>query len=398
MKKLICIILLVFLILPAFLTAGAAGDAVVVAGEASESLRDTSMKVTVRAKAALLMEASTGRVLMAMNENDRLSPASVTKIMSMLLVCEAIGSGKISLADRVPATPEAVSKGGSQIWLEVGEEMTVEELLKAVAVYSANDACTLLGEYIAGSDEGFTAMMNGRAKELGMNSTNFENCTGLDDTAPNHLTSAYDIALMSRELLKHPFIIKYTTIWMDSLRGGKTELVNTNKLVRFYNGITGLKTGTTNKAGCCLSATAERNGLSLISVVLGSDSSDDRFNGAKAMLDWGFANYEVVMPELDMRLVTPVKVLHGLEQEVMPQVPGFMPVLTKKGSKNNISGNVSLVTDVEAPVVEGQVLGKISFYLNEELLSEYNLVSGKNIEKMTFGKAFMRQFRAFGAN
>lgn len=248
---------------------------------------DSPMPVEVKAKSAILMDRTTGAVLMRMNENEKLYPASVTKIMSMLLVAEAIDSNTIRLTDEVTASANAAKKGGSQIWLKEGETMTVDELLKATAVYSANDACTALGEYIAGSDEAFVTMMNERAAELGMKNTHFDNCTGLDDTSTTHLTTAYDVALMSRALMDYGFILQYTRIWTDSLRDGKTELVNTNKLIRFYEGATGLKTGTTSKAGCCISATASRDDTDLIAVVMGADSSNDRFEGAKAMLNWG---------------------------------------------------------------------------------------------------------------
>lgn len=258
------------------------------------SFADEPMPVTVKAKAAVLMDVDSGKVLMSMNADEKLYPASVTKIMTLLLVTEALDSGKISLSDTVTASASAASKGGSQIWLKEGEQMTVDDLLKATAVYSANDACTALGELLAGSDEAFTAMINERAGQLGMKNTHFDNCTGLDDTTTTHLTTAMDVAIMSRELLKHERIMNYTTIWMDSLRGGATELVNTNKLVRFYKGTTGLKTGTTAKAGCCVSASAKRGNTHLIAVVMGSQTSDDRFNGAKAMLNWGFANYSTV--------------------------------------------------------------------------------------------------------
>lgn len=283
-KKLIYTALSVALALPMFF----------IGTFAAESL--PPMEVEVKAKASVLMDAATGTVLMSQNPHEKLYPASVTKIMTLLLVAEAIESGKIQMTDVVTASTNASKKGGSQIWLKEGEQMTVDDLIKATAVASANDACTALGEYLAGSDEAFVKMMNERAKALSMNDTNFENCTGLDDTAENHVTSAYDIAIMSRELLKYEKILTYTTIWMDSLRGGKTELVNTNKLIRFYDGATGLKTGTTSKAGCCVSATAKRDGLHLIAVVLGSANSDDRFGGARAMLNWGFANYAVTTP------------------------------------------------------------------------------------------------------
>ena len=243
---------------------------------------EDELPVEIKAKAAVLMDASTGKVLLKYNENEKLCPASVTKIMPLLLVVEAIDSGKIKLNDVVTVSANASSKGGSQIWLKEGEQMTVDDLLKATAVYSANDACSALGEYVSGSEEAFVSALNKRAAELGMKNTNFENCTGLDDTTINHLTTALDVAIMSKELLRHEMIINYTTIWMDSVRGGETELVNTNKLVRFFEGTTGLKTGTTSKAGCCVSASAMRNGTHLIAVVLGSENSSDRFETAKA--------------------------------------------------------------------------------------------------------------------
>ena len=232
----------------------------------------------ISAKAVCLMALDSGEVLYKENEYEELSPASVTKIMSILLVLEALDSGKIKLSDKVTASKEAVAMGGSQIWLELGEVMTVEELLKAVIIASANDACTALGEYVAGSDVAFVKMMNDKAKSLGLKHTNFENCTGLDDTVKAHYSCAYDLAVISREVMKHSLITKYSTIWLDSLRNGKTELNNTNKLVKSYSGITGLKTGTTSNAGFCISATASRDGLNLVAVVLGSDTSEHRFD------------------------------------------------------------------------------------------------------------------------
>ncbi len=224
----------------------------------------------VKAESVVLMCLDTGDVLYEKNKDKRAYPASVTKVMSILLIVEALDSGKIKINDKVTASKNAMEMGGSQIWLEVGEKMTVEELLKAVIIASANDACTALGEYIAGSSSGFVDMMNERASQLGLKNTNFENCTGLDDSVKNHYSSAYDLAVISREVMKHKIITKYSTVWLDSLRGGKTELNNTNKLVNTYNGITGLKTGTTSKAGFCVSATAKRDGMSLVAVVLGA--------------------------------------------------------------------------------------------------------------------------------
>ncbi len=343
-----------------------------------------ALPVTVKAKSAVLMDGCSGKVLMNVNMNEKLYPASVTKIMTMLLVSEALDSGKISFEDKVTASANAVSKGGSQIWLKEGEVMTVDELFKAMAVYSANDACTALAELTAGSEEAFIVMMNERAAQLGMKNTHFENCTGLDDTAENHKTTAYDIALMAKELMTHEFITKYTTIWMDSLRGGETQLVNTNKLVRFYPGCTGLKTGTTSKAGCCLCATAQRNGTSLIAVVLGSDNSTDRFESAKAMLNYGFANWSAVTPKVSTSQLAEVNIKNGRERTVMPQLPASFSVLIPKGRENDIVQDISLAASVEAPVESGQKLGKIDISLDGELLGSYVLSAPHYVEKNTF--------------
>lgn len=348
------------------------------------------LPVEVKAKAVVLMDQTTGKVLMKKNEHEKLYPASVTKIMSLLLVMEALDSNKIRLTDIVTTSPVAASKGGSQIWLKEGETMSVDELLKATAVYSANDACTALGEYVAGSDEGFVAMMNERAQQLGMKNTHFENCTGLDDETENHLTTAYDIALMSRELMKHELIREYTTIWMDTLRDGKTELVNTNKLIRFYSGATGLKTGTTDKAGCCVAATATREGTSLIAVVMGSDNSTDRFEGAKAMLNWGFANYSSVTPQIDKNLIADVNVLMGEERTITPQIPPVTPVLIPKGREKDIVQSVELAASVEAPIESNQTLGKVTVSLDGEVIGEYNLTSPHYVDRLSFGTVFCR--------
>lgn len=351
---------------------------------------ESTMPIDVKAESAVLMDQTTGRVLMKMNENEKIYPASVTKIMSMLLVAEAIDSNTIRLTDEVPASTNASKKGGSQIWLKEGETMTVDELLKATAVYSANDACTALGEYIAGSDEGFVMMMNERAGELGMKNTHFDNCTGLDDTSQTHLTTAYDIALMSRELMKHQFIQQYTKIWMDSLRGGKTELVNTNKLIRFYEGATGLKTGTTSKAGCCISATATRNGTSLIAVVMGADNSKDRFEGAKAMLNWGFANYETVTPQIDKSLITDVNIIMGEERTLTPQISGDSKFLIPKGKAKNLTQEIDLAAAVEAPVESNQTLGTVTVKLDGQKLGEYKLTAPHYVERLSFKTVFAR--------
>ena len=359
---------------------------------ASEALPE--MQVEVKAKAAVLMDAGSGKVLMAQNAHEKLYPASVTKIMTLLLVTEAIDSGKISLTDMVTVSKEAAEKGGSQIWLEVGEQMSVDDLLKASAVASANDACEALAEYVAGSSDAFVRQMNERAKQLGMNDTHFENCTGLDDTVENHVTSAYDVALMSRELLRHQRITGYTTIWMDSLRNGETQLVNTNKLIRFYEGATGLKTGTTSKAGCCVSATAERDGLELIAVVLGSDTSDDRFNGARAMLDWGFANYEAQALSVDKTRIPAVGVLGGTVTSVMPVIPEAQSVVLKKGASQEITQEIDMAAEVAAPVEKGQLLGRVYFKLDGETVYTCDLLCAEEIPQLTLLEAFRRALLA----
>ena len=351
-------------------------------------------KLDVKAKSYVLMDVSNGKLLLGKNEHERLYPASVTKIMTLLLVIERIDSGKLSLEDKVTASTAAAGKGGSQIWLKEGETMTVDELLRAAAIGSANDACTALAEHIAGSEEGFVKLMNAKANELGMKDTNFENCTGLDDDTENHLTSAYDIALMSRELLSHERIQNYTTVWMDSLRSGATELVNTNKLVRFYKGTTGLKTGTTSKAGHCISASAMRKNLHLIAVVLGAENSTDRFEGAKALLNHGFANYETVTPNFDSSLITDVNVIKGIEQSVTPQVEKVLPMTLETGTGAKIQPKINLALSVEAPVEKGQLLGTLDFEIDGNVIASYNIVSPVEIRKINFGDMLMRLLRS----
>ena len=351
-------------------------------------------KLDVKAKSYVLMDVSNGKLLLGKDEHERLYPASVTKIMTLLLVIEKIDSGKLSLEDKVTASTAAAGKGGSQIWLKEGETMTVDELLRAAAIGSANDACTALAEHIAGSEEGFVKLMNAKANELGMKDTNFENCTGLDDDTENHLTSAYDIALMSRELLSHERIQNYTTVWMDSLRSGATELVNTNKLVRFYKGTTGLKTGTTSKAGHCISASAIRKNLHLIAVVLGAENSTDRFEGAKALLNYGFANYETVTPNFDSSLITDVNIIKGIEQSVTPQVEKVLPMTLETGTGAKIQPEINLALSVEAPVEKGQVLGTLDFEIDGNVIASYNIVSPVEIRKINFGDMLIRLLRS----
>lgn len=339
------------------------------------------------AKSSILMCMDTGEIINENNAYEHLSPASVTKIMSILLIMEAIDNGKISLNDMVTASENAVSKGGSQIWLEVGEQMSVNDLLKAVIIASANDACTLLGEYIAGSDSGFVDMMNKRAKELGLENTHFENCTGLDDSVTNHYSCAYDLAVIACEVMKHDLVKDYSTIWLDYLRNGKTELNNTNKLINKYNGITGLKTGTTSNAGFCLCATATRDGLSLVSVVLGADTSEDRFNLSVNLLDYGFANYQINKIKIDEKKIKAVKIKNGVVKSVKPAFPDGDSVLVKKGT-DNFTYDYRVKEKVEAPVKAGDILGEIVVKCGEKELASVPLTAEKDIKKTTFSYIF----------
>ncbi|MBQ9532174.1 MAG: D-alanyl-D-alanine carboxypeptidase [Eubacterium sp.] len=341
----------------------------------------------VKAQAAVLMCMDNNEVLYKKNELEHLSPASVTKIMTILLVMEALDRGDINLSDKVTASKNAVSMGGSQIWLEEGEAMTVDELLKAVVVASANDACTALAEHIGGSSEGFVKMMNDRAEELGCENTHFENSNGLDDTTKNHYSCAYDLALISSEVFKHKKITDYTTIWLDSLRNGETELNNTNKLINQYNGITGLKTGTTSNAGFCISATACRDDLNLVAVVLKSDTSDDRFNTASYLLDKGFADYEAITPLIDQKKITPVKVNGGVFKEVTPVVSENNKIITPKGSKD-IEYVYDIRKTIEAPIEKSDELGCIKIKSGEKTIGVIKLTSPNSISKVTLSSIF----------
>lgn len=340
-------------------------------------------------KSSILMCMDTGDIIYENNAYEHCSPASVTKIMGILLFLEAIDNGKMSLDDEVTASETAVSKGGSQIWLEVGEKMSVEDMLKAVIVSSANDACTALGEHIAGSDTGFVKMMNDRAKELGLKDTNFENCTGLDDTTENHYSCAYDLAVIAREVMKHNIITDYTSIWLDYLRNGKTELNNTNKLVNKYIGITGLKTGTTSNAGFCLCATAQRDNMNLVAVVLGCDTSEKRFNSASNLLDFGFANYEIIVPNIDKSQISNVSVKLGKEKEIVPNFDSAEKILVKKGS-GEISYKYDIESEITAPVHEGDKLGTITLYSGDKEIKVITLKCDKNIDKVNFSYLFKK--------
>ena len=337
----------------------------------------------IEVKSSILMNLDTGEVIKENNAYEHLSPASVTKLMSILLILEAIDSGKIKLTDEVAATQTAVSKGGSQIWLEVGEKMSVNDLFKAVVIASANDACTLLGEYVAGSDSAFVDMMNQRVKTLGLKNSHFENCTGLDDEITNHYSCAYDLAVIAKEIMKHKLILKYSTVWLDSLRGGKTELNNTNKLINKYNGMTGLKTGTTSNAGFCLCATATRDNISFVSVVLGSKTSDDRFDLTRELLDYGFANYKLETIKIDSSKIKDVKVKGGKIKSIKPTYSQTQKVLLPKNSEK-ISYKYSFKKEVKAPIKKGDSLGKIEVFSSNKKISTVELKSDKNIKSVSF--------------
>lgn len=348
---------------------------------------EAKKKDEIKVKSSILMCMDTGDVIKENNAYEHLSPASVTKIMSILLIMEAIDSGKIKLDDMVTAGENAVSKGGSQIWLEVGEQMSVNDLLKAVIISSANDACTLLGEYVAGSDTAFVDMMNDRVKELGLKDSHFENCTGLDDDITNHYSCAYDLAVIAKEVMKYDLIKKYSTVWLDSLRGGETELNNTNKLINKYNGITGLKTGTTSNAGFCLCATATRDNMSLVSVVLGADTSDDRFNMSTQLLDFGFANYKLAKITLEKKQITPVKIENGRMKSITPVYNNTGCILVTKNA-GDFEYEYKIKESVKAPVRKDDTLGEVLVMSNNEQVASVKLISDQNVKKINFSYIF----------
>lgn len=343
----------------------------------------------LKAKSAILMEASTGKILYENNPHEKLPPASITKVMTELLVLEAIEDGSLKWDEKVSCSEHAASMGGSDIWLKPGEIMTVKDLFKAMAIGSANDAAVVLGEKVAGTEQAFVNMMNAKAADLKMNDTHFVNCNGLD--ADGHLTSAYDIAIMSRELIKHKKIFDYCTVWMDSLRDGKTALYNTNKLIRYYSGANGLKTGSTGKAGYCVSATAKRGGMQLIAVTMGSDNSDDRFGSARKLLDYGFTNWNVVTPKLKSGQ-TMVRVLKGVDKNVAAVPSGSTSFLINRGDEKKMTQKAGVVSDVMAPVEKGQVLGQVFFYVDGKKIGSVPLVAKNSVAKLTFFRAFADLF------
>ena len=355
------------------------------------------LAVPVRAaepKSALLMDAATGTVLYENNAHEALAPASVTKVMTLLLIMEAVDSGRISWEDTVTASEAAAAKGGSQVYLKVGETMTVSDMVKSIAVSSANDCACAMAEHLAGSEAAFVELMNRRATELGMNDTHFVNCTGLDDdpAAKSHRTSAHDIAVMSRELLvNHPGIKNFTTIWMDTIRDGAFGLSNTNKMVRYYPGCTGLKTGFTSGAGYCLSASAQREGMELIAVVMGAETSQERFAACKGMLDQGFANYALYTPNIQEGASVPVTLGQA---DSVAAVPDKIPqLLVERAKLPDVSAEVSLSPQADAPIVQGQQLGTLTIRAGEEILAEVPLVAASEVPRLTWGQVTVRILR-----
>ena len=377
MKKILSFILALTFVIPLF------GLPVFADNDTYIKAENCDLGFDVDAKSVVLMEAKTGEVIYSKNENEALAPASVTQIMTLLLVCEAISEGRISLADSVVISAYASSMGGSQVFLSEGETLSVEELIKCAVIASANDAAVALAELVAGSEEGFVRRMNERARELGLKSTNFENTTGLDDDTANHLTSAMDIAIMSQKLLEYDVITKYSSKWQDSIRNGEFVLTNTNRLVRFYDGCTGLKTGSTDKAGFCISATAERDGMHLIAVIMGAETRDKRNGLATKLLDFGFAEYKIY--EKNERYVDDIKVLSS-KTECAPLYAEGFSLLVKKSDYNKVTETIDIPKEISAPKESGETIGAVKYTLNGETLAECKVYLKESIDKITYFK------------
>ena len=361
------------------------------AGAVSQSA-EQSTPLTMNCPSAVLMEASTGAILFEQNPDAVCPPASITKIMTLLLVMEAVDSGTLKLEDKVTASAHAASMGGSQVFLKEGESMTAEDMIKSVVISSANDAALALAEHLCGTEAAFVAKMNEKAAELGMENTHFENTNGLDDTVEQHVTTAHDVALMSRALMEHKLILQYSSIWMDTIRDGAFGLTNTNRLIRFYPGATGLKTGSTAKAKFCISATAERNGMSLICVIMGAETRDIRNEEAKKLLDWGFANYELyTAPSVEVK---PIRVLGGVKNEC-PVQPAAFSCVVPKGRSAAVTMECDLPSEMTAPVTEGQVIGKMIYRDGDRIWGEIDIIAKESIEKISFGRLFARMLRCF---
>jgi D-alanyl-D-alanine carboxypeptidase (penicillin-binding protein 5/6) len=345
--------------------------------------------LTVPAPSVVLMERSTGKIIYEKGADDRLYPASVTKVMTLLLTMEAIERGQLTYEQRLTVSRAAMSLGGSTAFLHEGETYTVDEMLKAVTIASANDGSVVLAEAVAGTEETFVALMNERAAQLGMNGTHFVNCHGLD--SPDHYTTARDVAVMSRELLKHRDIRKYSTVWLDALRDGTFQLANTNRLVRYYDGCTGLKTGTTSKAGSCVAASAERDGMELIAVVMRASNTDDRYESARKMLDYGFAGYASMVVRPD-EVLLPVPILLGRKNDVQPVLEREETVIFEKHKKPLITKTVVLAEDVQAPVQKGQELGEIILECEGAVLARVPIVAADDVEALSWWDVFRHMF------
>lgn len=377
-KRILCLTSALLFVLPSLGFAESAGQ---VNAEVSAQL--------VNAPSAILIEPTSGQTLYELNADERLPIASVTKTMTMLLIAEALDSGKIKPEDTVTTSEYAASMGGSQVFLEVGEEMSADDMLKAIAVASGNDAAVAMAEFVAGTESAFVEMMNKRAAELGCTNTHFINCNGLNETA-DHYSSARDVARISAELLRHPLITEYTSIWMDSLRGGSFGLSNTNKLIRFYKGANGIKTGSTSTAKYCLSASAVRDGMQLIAVVLGAPSTADRFSSASRLLDYGFANYSVVNAAEKIGELSAVPVIGGRDESVVPEPDKSVSFIVKKGNQDKIEVSVNFEEALRAPIAIGQKIGEAQLSIDGEVIAHCDIKSATEVRRMNFGTMLLK--------
>ena len=376
MKKAVAVLLVI-----CFIALWAAPSAFAAGGTA----RIEMPTIDIPCRNAILVSIDTGEVMYEKEADAQVPIASITKVMTLLLTLEAIEAGKVSMQDIVPISEHAYNMGGSQIWLEPGEQFTLDELIKAICVCSANDAAVAVGEFVGGSEPVFAEMMNARAAELGMTNTSFKNACGLDEEG--HYSSARDVSLMSRELLKHPKILEYSSIWMDTLRGGETQLTNTNKMLKSYQGITGLKTGTTSKAGVCISASAVRDGMGLLAVVLGSPSSKERFLSASTLLDYGFATYEIAAFPPLVDAPQSLRVKHGASPEVSLTYASPQTLLVRKGEGKTLKASFTVPTELEAPVAAATQVGTVQLFLGETPCAEYPITTANAVEKLNFNQA-----------
>ena len=354
--------------------------------ETQKIFTDNQPDLGLNVKGAYLIEAESGAVLYSLNPHDQASPASVTKIMTLLLVCEALDDGSISLSDEVSISSYAASMGGSQVFLEEGEKMTVEELIKCTVIASANDAAVSLAETVSGSEKAFVGRMNAKAKELGLTNTSFENTTGLDDTTENHYSCSKDIAIMSRELIKHDVILKYSGKWQDTIRNGEFTLTNTNRLVRYYDGCNGLKTGSTDKAGYCVSTTAKRGNMQLIAVVMGAETRDERNNAARALLDYGFSSFSI--QSFPREFLESAEVLSG-KSDTVSLFRDDVTFIIPRSSINDVETEFDIPEVLNAPLSEGDVVGKVIYKIGDEQLFKADIRAGESVERIGFFDIFI---------